>query len=80
MDKLQEQALYQSLVDLKTTQGWHAFEKMAHRLIEAELPRNTQFTSVDEALSIASRVCFVNGVKRALQLVNQEERLQSLKK
>lgn len=79
-ESAQVQAIAQSITDLSQTEGWRHYLKTVEALINAETPKNSQVNGVDDAIQIASKMAFVNGLKRAIQIPEaQAKRLNSLK-
>lgn len=71
--------ILEQLIQLKQSPIWATYAKAVEREIETQLPGSGIVDGVDGAIRMASRLAYVNGLKRALNIVNQEKRLAEMK-
>jgi hypothetical protein len=67
----------QAIASLCESEGWPVFLKAVSDLIARETPRPEKFTA-DEAIQIASKMTYIAGIKRCLQVITQaQDKIQS---
>lgn len=74
-DKEQAKQLSKAISDLAHTPGWGLFRKAAEALILAMTPNVTDIADQDMQSFVASRMCYVQGVKDCLAIVDEQSAL-----
>ncbi len=77
-----EQAIgiVERLVEMSQTEGWACYVKTVEAAIQSHWPSVNELGGNDDAISVSSRLLFVNGMKHALAIVDSQKRkLESLR-
>lgn len=78
--RARELAVAELVTEMGDSPGWECFQRIANTLADTYTPDIAEFNS-EGAVSVASRMAFVSGIRRCIGLMDQQrDILQSLKR